>query len=157
MALSEGTEAPSFSLPPAGDPESRVTLEEAEGYNLVLLFFPMAFTSVCTDEACTISENLDQYRRMEAEVVGVSVNSPFTQKAWKDREQFDLPLISDFNREMIEDYDVKRDDLLGLKNVANRAAFVVDREGVIQFSWESEDPGQLPPFEDIRETVESLS
>lgn len=157
MALSEGTNAPSFSLPPAGNPEERRTLEEAEGFNLVLLFFPMAFTPVCTKEACTVSEDLSKYRRrLKCEVLGISVNSPFTLQAWKEQEDFDLPLLSDFNREMIADYDVKRDELLGLKDVANRAAFVIDTDGTIQFSWESEDPGQLPPFEEIQNTVESL-
>jgi peroxiredoxin len=156
MALPAGTEAPDFSLPPSGDPESRVTLADTEGYNFVLLFFPMAFTSVCTEEACTISEDLSEYRKLETEIMGVSVNSPFTLDAWKEQENFDLPLLSDFNREMIEAYDVKRDDLLGLKNVANRAAFVIDADGVIQFSWESDNPGKLPPFEEIRNSVESL-
>lgn len=155
MALPAGTEAPDFSVPPSGDPESRVTLADTEGYTFVLLFFPMAFTSVCTEEACTMSEDLSEYRKLGAEVMGVSVDSPFTQQAWKEQEDFDLPLLSDFNREMIEAYDVKRDELLGLEDVANRAAFVIDEEGVIQFSWESDDPGQLPPFDEIREAVEN--
>jgi peroxiredoxin len=155
MALSAGTEAPDFSVPPSGDPESRVTLADTEGYKFVLLFFPMAFTSVCTEEACTFSEDLSEYRELGAEVMGVSVDSPFTQQAWKENEDFDLPMLSDFNREMIEAYDVKREDLLGLQNVANRAAFVIDEDGIIQFSWESDDPGQLPPFDEIREAVET--
>lgn len=156
MALSKGTQAPNFNLPLAGDPEERFTLKDAEGHKLVLLFFPMAFTSVCTDEACQASEDLNEYRRLNAEIVGISVDSPFSQAAWKEKEDFDIPLLSDFNRETIEAYDVKRDDLMGLKNVANRAAFVIGEDGIIQYSWESEDPGQLPPFDEIRETVESL-
>ncbi len=156
MALDDGTKAPDFSLPPSGDPESRVTLEDTEGFKFVLLFFPMAFTPVCTEEACTMSEDLPEYRKLNAEVMGVSVDSPFTLEAWKEQEDFDLPLLSDFNREMIEAYEVKREDLLGMKEVANRAAFVIDEDGFIQFSWESEDPGRLPPFEEIRETVESI-
>ncbi len=156
MALTAGTEAPDFSLPPAGDPEARVGLDEAEGLKLVLLFFPMAFTPVCTEEACTVSEDLSEYRNLNAKVMGISVNSPFTQDAWKEREDFDLPLLSDFNREVVDAYDVNRNELLGLKNVANRAAFVIDEDGVIQYSWESEDPTHLPPFEDIREAVKSL-
>jgi len=156
MALDAGTKAPDFSLPPSGDPESRVTLADTEGYKFVLLFFPMAFTSVCTDEARTISGDLSEYRELETEVMGISVDSPFTLDAWKEQEGFDLPMLSDFNREMIEAYDVKRDDLLGLENVANRAAYVIDEDGIIQFSWESDDPGVLPPFDEIRETVESI-
>jgi len=156
MALSKGTEAPDFSVPPAADPESRVTLDDTKGYRFVLLFFPMAFTPVCTEEACTISEHLSEYRKLEAEVMGVSVDSPFTQQAWKEQEDFDLPLLSDFNREMIEAFDVKRDELLGLQNVANRAAFVIDEDGIIQYSWQTDDPGEMPPLDEIRKTVESI-
>lgn len=156
MALSEGTEAPDFSVPPSGEPDSRVTLEDTKGFKFVLLFFPMAFTGVCTEEACEISNELSEYRKLRAEIMGVSVDSPYALNAWKEQEGFDLPLLSDFNRDMIEAYDVKRDDLNGLRNVANRAAFVIDQEGVIQYSWESEDPGELPPFDEIRDTVEAL-
>lgn len=151
-----GTEAPEFRLPPSGDPEARVTLDDTEGFKFVLLFFPLAFTPDATEQARAVSETLSEYRKLRAEVIGVSVDSPFAQEAWKQREGFDLPLLSDFNREMIEAYDVKRDDFFGLKGVARRAAFVVDEAGVIQFSWESEEPDQSPPFEEIRETVESI-
>lgn len=156
MALEIGEKAPSFSLPPSGSPEERVSLEDAEGFKLVLLFFPLAFTSVCTDEACTISEELNEFRELQSEVLGISVDSPFAQQAWKQKEDFQLPLLSDFNRDTIRDYDVARDELMGLKNVSNRAAFVIDQEGVIRYSWESDDPGVLPPFEEIREAVESM-
>jgi len=154
MALSVGDKAPDFSLPPSSSPEERVTLSDTEGYTFVLLFFPMAFTPVCTDEACKISEELNAYRRLNAEVLGVSVDSPFAQNAWKQMEDFQLPLLSDFNREAIHDFDVVREDLMGLKQVANRAAFVIDEDGVIAYSWESEDPEKLPPFEEIFEAVE---
>ncbi|MFB6357218.1 MAG: redoxin domain-containing protein [bacterium] len=157
MALEAGNKAPDFSLPPSNDPEERVTLEETKGFKFVLLFFPLAFTEVCTEEACTINEDLTEYRRkLKTEIMGVSVDSPFALEAWKEQEGFDLPMLSDFNREMIEDYDVKRDELLGLKEVANRAAFVIDGDGIIQYSWETDDPGQIPPFNEIRNTVESL-
>jgi peroxiredoxin len=156
MALSEGTEAPDFSLPPSGDPESRVTLADAEGFNFVLLFFPMAFTSVCTEEACEMSDRISDYRRLESEVMGVSVDSPYALNEWKEQEDIQLPLLSDFNREAIEAYDVKRDDLNGLRNVANRSAFVIDAEGIIRYSWETENPGELPPYEDLKGAVESL-
>lgn len=154
MALSVGEKAPDFSLPVSGSPEERVTLSDTEGYTFVLLFFPMAFTPVCSDEACQISEQLNDYRKLNAEVLGVSVDSPFTLDAWKQKENFKLPLLSDFNREAIYDYDVARDELMGLKEVANRAAFVIDENGMIAYSWESEDPATLPPFDEILKVVE---
>ncbi len=156
MALDVGTKAPDFRLPPSGDPEARVTLEDTRGFKFVLLFFPAAFTPNSTEQARQVSETLSEYRKLRAEVIGVSVDSPFAQEAWKEQEGFALPLLSDFNREMIEAYDVKRDDFFGLKDLANRAAFVVDEDGVIRFSWESGEPDELPPFEKIRETVESM-
>ncbi len=156
MALPEGTSAPSFSLPPAGDPEERITLEDAKGFNFCLLFFPMAFTGLCTEEMCRASDDLSTYRNLEAEILGISVNSPFTLEAWADREDIRVPLLSDFNREAVEAFDVKRDELRGLRNVANRAAFLIDKQGIIRYSWESEDPSNLPPFDELEETLEGL-
>lgn len=156
MALPEGTEAPSFSLPTAGNPNERATLSDAEGYNLCLLFFPMAFTSVCTQEMCSASEDLSSYRRLETEILGISVNSPFTLEAWAKQEDISTPLLSDFNRETIRDYDVVMDDLMGLKTVAKRAAFLIDKDDVIRYSWESDDPSELPPFDELESTLKSL-
>lgn len=156
MTLSTGTEAPEVELP-SGAPDEMVSLSDYRGEkNVVLLFFPMAFTGVCTDELCTVTNNLDQYEDLDAKVFGVSVNSPFTQNEWKEKEDIEIPLLSDYNREAIEAFDVVRPDLLGLERVANRSAFVIDKDGVIQYSWMSDDPAVLPNFDDIKSTLESL-
>lgn len=153
MALAAGTRAPDFELP-QGAPDEMVRLSDFRGEKVVLLFFPLAFTSVCTQEMCSVSDDLDSYEDLDARVFGISVNSPFTQNAWKEEEDIQLPLLSDFNREAVVAYDVKRDDLLGLNDVANRSAFVIDEEGTIQYSWESEDPSVLPDFEEIKAVLQ---
>lgn len=156
MALSAGAAAPELELF-EGAPDNLVNLADHEGNeNVVLLFFPMAFTGVCTDEMCTVSENINDYEDLDAAVYGVSVNSPFTQNEWKENEGITIPLLSDFNREAINAFDVKRDDLLGLEDVANRSAFVIDRDGVIQYSWESDDPSVLPDFDAIKSVLADL-
>lgn len=157
MGLNKGDKAPDLELP-EGAPDNLVDLSEYRGeQNLVLLFVPMAFTSVCTDEMCSVSESLDEYRSLDAKVFGISVNSPFTQNEWKEKEDIKIDLLSDFNREAVAAFDVKREDLLGLKNVANRAAFVIDRDGIIQYSWETDDPRIQPDFDEIKSVLDDLS
>jgi len=149
MALDAGTKAPDFELP-SGGPDDTVRLSDLRGNRVVLLFFPMAFTGVCTEEMCSVTDDLSSYEELEARVFGISVDSPFSQNAWKQEEEIAIPLLSDFNREAVTAYDVKRDDLLGLHDVANRAAFVIDGDGVIRYSWETEDPTVLPDFDEIK-------
>lgn len=158
MPLSQGENAPNFELP-SGSPDNTIALSDYEGKeNVVLLFFPLAFTGVCTDEMCTVSEqHLGRFNELNAEVLGISVNSPFTQEEWKQQEGIEFPLLSDFNRDVVTDYGVKREELLGLEDVANRAAFVIDRDGVIQYSWMTEDPTVLPDFDEIESVLEELS
>lgn len=157
MALSSGTQAPEIELP-EGEPDNLVNPSDFAGSdNVVLLFFPLAFTGVCTTEMCTVSDDVNDFKELDAEVFGVSVNSPFTQNEWKEKEGITIPLLSDFNREAVTAYDVKREELLGLENVANRSAFVIDRDGVIRYSWESEDPSVLPDFDEIKNTLEGLN
>lgn len=156
MALAAGTKAPEFELP-SGAPDRTVTLSEHRGENVVLLFFPMAFTGVCTEEMCSVTDDLASFEELNATVLGISVDSPFSQNAWKEEEDIGIPLLSDFNREAVVAYDVRRDDLLGLHDVANRAAFVVDEEGMIQYSWESDDPGVLPDFDEIKAVLQDGS
>lgn len=152
MALSENTKAPSFTL-------KRKTAEGLEDYALadnlgkkktVLLFYPLSFTSVCTDELCSVSSGLDAYADLDADVWGISVDSPFAQEAFAGKAGISIPLLSDFNKEVAAAYDVLYEDLLGLKGVAKRSAFVIDTDGVIRFSWSSEDPKQLPDFDAIK-------
>lgn len=157
MALAKGAEAPDVELP-EGAPDNMVSLSDFEGEQpVVLLFFPMAFTGVCTDEMCMVSQNINEYDELNAEVFGVSVNSPFTQNEWKEQEDITIPLLSDFNRTAINAFDVKRDELLGLEEVADRSAFVIDRDGVIQYSWQTDDPTVLPDFDEIKSVLQDLN
>jgi peroxiredoxin len=121
----------------------------------VLLFFPLAFTEVCTTEMCGVSGNLDEYKSLAAAVYGISVDSPFSQEGWAQANDITLPLLSDFNKETASVYDVIYEDLIGFKGVAKRAAFVVDRCGVISYSWSSDDPHNLPPFNEIKTALQS--
>ncbi len=151
MALQKGEKAPDFTL-------KRKTAEGLEDVSLsgnigtrqtVLLFFPLAFTEVCTNEMCDVSENLGEYDSLEASVYAISVDSPFTQEGWAQANGISLPILSDFNKEVCRAYDVIYEDLIGLKGVAKRSAFVIDRDGVITYSWSSDDPHNLPPFDEI--------
>jgi peroxiredoxin len=151
MALQKGEKAPDFTL-------KRKTAEGLEDVSLsgnigtrqtVLLFFPLAFTEVCTNEMCDVSENLGEYDSLEASVYAISVDSPFTQEGWAQANGISLPILSDFNKEVCRAYDVIYEDLIGLKGVAKRSAFVIDRDGVITYSWSSDDPHNLPPFDEV--------
>jgi peroxiredoxin len=152
MALSTGTKAPSFTLKTkTADGLEDVSLSTHLGEKkVVLLFFPLAFTSVCQDELCSVSGGLDQYASLDAVVYGISVDSPFAQEAFAQKAGIKLPLLSDFNKEVAAAYDVLYADLLGFKGVAKRSAFVVDKDGTIAYSWSSEDPKQLPDFDEIQ-------
>lgn len=152
MALSVNTKAPEFTLKrKTADGLKDVSLSDNAGKKqTLLLFFPLAFTSVCQDELCSVSGGLDQYSALNADVWGISVDSPFAQEAFARSAGISIPLLSDFNKEVASAYDVLYADLLGLKGVAKRSAFVVDKDGTITFSWSSDDPKQLPPFDEIQ-------
>lgn len=152
MALSKNTAAPLFTL-------KSKTAEGLKEFSLadnlgkkktVLLFFPFAFTSVCQEELCSVSGGLDQFAALDADVWGISVDSPFAQDAFARNAGITIPLLSDFNKETAAAYDVLYGDLLGFKGVAKRSAFVVDKNGLVVYSWSSDDPKQLPPFAEIQ-------
>jgi peroxiredoxin len=155
MALKQNTQAPTFTLKQkTADGLQEVSLSDNYGKkNTVLLFFPLAFTSVCQDELCSVSGGLDQYEDLDAVVWGISVDSPFAQEAFAAKAGISLPLLSDFNKEVAAAYDVLYADLLGLKGVAKRSAFVINKEGTIVYSWSSDDPKQLPDFDEIRSAL----
>ena len=116
----------------------------------VLLFFPLAFTSVCMEEMCSVSSGIDSYESLDAQVYGISVDSPFTLEKMAAVDGLKFPLLSDFNKEVSEDYDVLFDELLGFKGVAKRSAFVIDTDGTIVYSESSDNPKQLPNFDAIK-------
>jgi peroxiredoxin len=152
MALTIGSKAPDFTLnTKTADGLKEVTLSDNFGKKkTVLLFFPFAFTSVCQNEMCSISAGMDEYEKLDAAVYGVSVDSPFAQEGWAKANKISVTLLSDFNKEVATAYDVLYADLLGLKGVAKRSAFVVDKDGTVAYSWSSEDPHDLPPFDEVK-------
>jgi peroxiredoxin len=152
MALQPGTKAPAFSLKSkTADGLKDVALADNLGKKqTVLLFFPLAYTSVCTTEMCNVSQDLAAYNGLGAAVYGISVDSPFAQEAWAKANNITFPLLSDFNKEVSKAYDVLYADLLGFKGVAKRSAFVIGLDGTIKYSSSSDDPKVLPDFKAIQ-------
>lgn len=159
MAINTQSTAPNFTLKrKTAEGLEEVSLSDSLGKSAtLLLFFPLAFTSVCQDELCSVTAGLDQYADLNAKVLAISVDSPFAQEAFANAHGIQIPLLSDFNREVAAAYDVLYEELLGFKGIAKRSAFIVDKEGVIQFSWSSDNPKDLPPFEEILGVLKDLA
>ena len=158
MAIPVGSKAPDFSLKSRkGGAVSDVKLGDNLGKkNTVVLFFPLAFTGVCTTEMCDVTAGLKNYEQLNAEVIGISVDSPFAQEAWAAKEKIELKLASDLNKKTAKDYGVLLDDLGGFGSTSARAAFVIDKNGVVQYSEQTPTPKDLPNFNAIRETLGKL-
>lgn len=158
MGLNAGDKAPDFALKrKTADGLADVSLSDYAGKkNVVLLFFPLVYTSVCTDEMCSVSNGLDQYEAMDAQVLGLSVDSPFAQEAWAKDNNILIPLLSDFNKDVSAAYGAQYEDLLGFQGVAKRSAFVVDKDGIVRYASVSDDAKVLPDFEAIKKCLESL-
>ncbi len=155
MSIQVGQEAPDFTL--KNTDMKDVTLSSFRGQkNVVLLFVPLAFTGVCTQELCAVRDNLNTYANMYAEVLGISVDSPFSQQAWKEKESLNFTLLSDFNREVVKAYGVQYETLLGFQGVAKRSAFVIDKEGKTQYQEVLENARDLPDFDQINATLQRL-
>ena len=152
MALSAGSKAPDFTLKTkrGGDPKDVKLSDNFGKKKTVLLFFPLAFTGVCTKEFCDVSAGLAAYDKLDAAVYGISVDSPFAQEAWADREKIQIPLLSDLNKEVSKKYGTLLPDLIGLGSVSARAAFVIDKNGVIKHSEQTPTPLELPNFTKIQ-------
>jgi peroxiredoxin len=158
MAIAVGTKAPDFTLK-SKQASGLVDVKLSNNFNkknTVLLFFPAAFTSVCTKEMCDISAGLSSYSDLNADVIAVSVDTPFAQEAWAQKEKINLTLASDLNKEVIKKYDVVFPMLVGIGDTAARAAFVIDKNGVIQYSEQTPTPKDLPNFDKVRETLSRL-
>lgn len=158
MPLSVGTKAPDFALKSKkGDAVTEVTLSANAGKkNTVVLFFPLAFTGVCTQEMCDVSQGINSYGDLGADVIAISVDSPFAQAAWAQKENISVTLASDLNKTTAKAYGVLLDDLGGLGSAAARAAFVVDKNGVIQYAEQTPSPKELPNFEAIKAKLSEL-
>ena len=157
MALITGTKAPEFTLKTkTAEGLKDISLADNLGTKkTVLLFFPLAFTSVCMDEMCTVSSGIQKYKDLNAAVYGISVDSPFTLEKMSLVDNLQFPLLSDFNKEVSEAYDVLYADLLGFKGVSKRSAFVIDEEGTIIYAESSDDPKVVPNFDAIQAALAS--
>ncbi len=155
MAIQVGQQAPDFTL--ISDEKKPVKLSDFKGKNVVINFFPMAFTGVCTTQLCDARDNMKKYEKLNAEVLGISVDSPFTLAKFKEDNNYTFPLLSDFNKEVSPQYDAFYEQFaLGLKGVSKRAAFVIDTEGVVRYAEVLPSAGDLPNFAAIRETLENI-
>jgi peroxiredoxin len=150
-----GSHAPAFELP---DTEKKMhKLSDYKGKPVVLLFFPMAFTGVCTKELCSMRDDIGTYEKLNATVIGISVDSPFTLAKFKEDQSFNFTLLSDFNKQAIQAYDCSYADFVaGLKGVAKRSAFVIDAHGVIKYAEVLESAGDLPNFEAVKQALSAL-
>ncbi len=154
--LKIGDKAPDFTL--FNSEKKEVSLSDYKGKNVVVLFFPMAFTSVCTTELCTMRDDIAYYSGLNAEIVAISVDSPFTLAKFKEDQRLNFPLLSDFNKETSKSYDAYYEEfVMGMKGVAKRAAFVVDKEGIIRYVEVLDSAGNLPNFEAIKQALQSLN
>ncbi len=158
MAIPVGSKAPDFTLKSKNASGLvDVTLSKNMGKkNTVLLFFPLAFTSVCTSEMCNVTAGLSEYLGQNADVIGISVDSPFAQEAWAQKEKIGITLASDLNKKTAQAYGTLLPDLIGIGSVSARAAFVIDKNGVVQYSEQTPTPKELPDFNKVKETLARL-
>jgi len=152
MPIPIGSKAPDFSLK-SKQASGVVDVKLSNNFgkkNTVVLFFPLAFTGVCTTEMCDITAGLSAYSGMNADVIGISVDSPFSQEAWAKQNKIGITLASDLNKTTAKAYGVLLDDLMGFGATAARAAFVIDKNGVVQYSEQTPTPKELPNFEAVK-------
>ena len=157
MAVEIGQEAPGFSL--YDQDLNERSLAEFRGKSVVLAFYPGAFTGVCTTEMCVLRDQAAEFNSLNAQVLGISVDPPFAQKAWSLANDLNFPVLSDFNRVVVHRYDVAFPDLGGLQGyvAANRAVFIVDKDGVVRYRWLAPSPADEPDYEEVRRALGQLS
>lgn len=156
MPPAVGSKAPTFT---AFDFEKKPrTLSEFLGKKTVLAFFPGAFTGVCTKEMCAFRDSLSKLNNLNAQVVAISVDSPFANKGFATANNLPFPLLSDYSREVIKQYDIVLNNFAGLTGytAAKRSVFVLDKDGVVKYAWVSDDPGKEPPYDDVIQAVSSF-
>jgi peroxiredoxin len=154
MKVKKGITAPAVELV---NTELEYVEIPATDRHTVLLFFPLAFTSVCTTELCSVRDNLKLYDDMDAQVYGISVDSPFTLKEFKESQKINFPLLSDFNKSAARAYGALYEEFVfGMQGVAKRSAFVIDEKGEVKYAEILDDAGDLPNFDKIQKTLENL-
>ena len=155
MSVDVGSKAPDFTL--TNQDRQPVTLSGQRGKPVVLVFFPAAFSSVCTKELCTFRDSMAKLGAATAQVYGISVDTFFTLKAFQDHEKLTFPLLSDFNKQVIRDYGVFNEDMIGLKGIAKRAVFVIDKDGIVRHREVLEDARNEPDYDKVFAALASLA
>jgi len=158
--VQEGDKAPDFTVPLATEDDvDEFTLSDEVGDGpIVLAFIPGAFTSICTNEMCEFRDSLGEFEELDASVYGVSVDGPFSQQAFIGDNDLNFPMLSDFDKEVIEAYDIVLESLVGIYGpVAERAVFVVDNDGNVAYRWVGEDPSYTPDMEEVCAAVEAAA
>jgi len=158
MAIAVGTKAPDFNLKSkqaSGIVDVKLSNNLGKK-NTVVLFFPLAFTGVCTAELCDVTAGLAQYTGLNADVIGISVDSPFAQEAWAQKEKIGITLASDLNKTTTKAYDVVFPMLAGVGDTSARAAFVIDKAGVVQYAEQTPTPKDLPNFQAVKDVLAKL-
>jgi peroxiredoxin len=152
MSIEKGQKLPDFKLPDQA--RTMRSLKDYAGKKIVLAFFPGAFTGVCTKEMCTFRDSISS---LPGQVVAVSVNDPFTNKAFADINRLQFPILSDYTRETIKKYNIFHNDFAGLTGytAAKRSVFVIDEKGIVRYKWVSDDPGKEPNYNEIKDTLAS--
>ena len=152
MTLKIDDKAPTFELPEG--PGQMVDIgAQIQSGPIVLLFFPLAFSSVCEEEFCTIRDDWSAWTDLGARVFGISVDSPFVVQKFKEEANLPFPLLSDFNKDVSNMYGAFHEEFMGLKGISKRAAFVIDRNGLVTYAWVSDDPGNMIEFDAIKAAV----
>lgn len=152
MSLKTGDIAPDFAL--YNTDKQLVTLSSLRGQNVVILFFPFAFTSTCTAELCSVRDDIASYGKLDAKILGISVDSPYTLKKYKEDQQLNFDLLSDFNKEICGLYDSQYELFnMGTKGVAKRSAFVVDKQGVIRYAEVLENASEIPNLGAVKDVL----
>jgi peroxiredoxin len=152
-----GGKAPDFTLP---DTEMKQrSISEFLGKKVVLAFYVGAFTSTCTKEVCEFRDSMARLVDLDAQVIGISVNDPFSNKAFAEKNRLPFPLLSDYNRKVIKEWDLELEDFAGLKGytVAKRSIFILDEQGIVRYIWISEDPSIEPEYEEIQKALELIA
>jgi glutaredoxin-dependent peroxiredoxin len=155
MQIETGQQATDFSL--YDSDKQKITLSEYKGQPVLILFFPLAFTSTCTKELCSVRDDLQWYNDLQVKVLAISVDSLHTLKKYKEEQNLNFTLLSDFNKEISRAYDSLYENFgYGMKGVTKRSAFVIDREGIVQYAEVLEDASRVPDFQAIRDTLNRL-
>lgn len=152
MKIETGSKAPEFSL--YNSEKNKISLSDYKSRNVLLLFFPLAFTGTCTKELCGVRDNISQYNNSNAQVLGISVDSIYTLAKYKEEHHLNFPLLSDFNKEASAAYGSLYQTFgFGMQGVSKRSAFVIDKEGVVLYAEVLENATEIPDFEAIQKTL----